>query len=507
MRTPRCWRLCTFRRFQKLREILLLRLTRLAKAASVIVLLSALGAGIYGMGRSLWLDEAWVANSVQEPSLSAMFFHTDWLQVNPPLFLLLVRNAVSLAGLSNASLRGVPLALGMLGAISMLLASRRVLSPAFAALACALLALHPTAIEYSHTLKQYSGELAASAVLLLATILYLQQPGRGQFAGLVAATVLTLPLAYPMVFLLPGVALAVYFISGRARFLLFSGAAGGMALFLCVVFIRPNFSPALHEFFKTVADSGFSAGLAAAGLFCIFAAVRIGIALRRTNPGWREWTQIVCLLPCILFAASAALGLYPSSHRTRLFLLPCFMLLLIMTAEELLGRLDVAVLCLTLAIPCWAIQKEVAEHRNLPEEDIAGSVRFLQRNLGPGDLVLVHPSVREGFLLYSRMYGWRTPPVIFTDTGWPCCQRGQDPKPGGSTEQAILEDLHGRVPQGFSSRAWLYYTTRPTQWTYVGMKEQDTWKKYFWERGCLAGPYFAFENQAISPMDCQRLRK
>lgn len=489
----------------------MLRLTRLAKAASAVVLLSALGAGIYGMARSLWLDEAWVANSVQAPSLAAMFFHTDWLQVNPPLFLLLVRNTVCVVGLSNASLRGVPLAMGMLAAISMLLAARRVLSPAFAALACALLALHPAAIEYSHTLKQYSGELAASAVLLLATILYLQQPGRARFAGLVAATLLTLPLAYPMVFLLPGVALAVFFTSGRARFLVLDGVAGGMALLLYVVFIRPNFSPALHEFFKTVADSGFSAGLAAAGLFCIFAAVRIILALRKTNPGWREWTQLVCLLPCVLFAVSAALGWYPSSHRTRLFLLPCFMLLLVMTAEELLAHLkfrtDLAVLCLTLAIPCWAIQKEVAEHRNLPEEDIAGAVRFLQRNVGPGDLVLVHPSVREGFLLYARMFGWKAPPAIFTNTGWPCCQRGRDPKPGGSTERAIMEDLEGRVPRGFSSRAWLYYTTRPTQWTYVGMKEQDAWKKYFWERGCLAGPYFAFENQAISPMDCQRLRK
>lgn len=488
-----------------------MRLTRLAKAASAVVLLSALGAGIYGMGRSLWLDEAWVANSVQAPSLAAMFFHTDWLQVNPPLFLLLVRNTVRIAGLSNVSLRGVPLAMGILGAIGMLLAARRVLSPAFAALACALLALHPTSIEYSHTLKQYSAELAGSAVLLLATILYLQQPGRARFAGLVAASALILPLAYPLVFLLPGVALAVYFTSGRARFLVLDGVAGAMGQLLYFVFIRPNFSPALHEFFKTVADSGFSAGLAAAGLFCTFAAVRLILKLRKTNPGWREWTQIVCLLPCVLFAVSAALGWYPSSHRTRLFLLPCFMLLLVMTAEELLGRFkfraDVAALCLALVIPVLAIQKEVAEHRNLPEEDIAGAVRFLQRNTGPGDLVLVHPSVREGFLLYARMFGWKAPQAIFTNTGWPCCQRGIDPMPGGSTERAVMEDLRGRVPREFSNRAWLYYTTRPTQWTYVGMKEQDSWKKFFWERGCLAGPYFAFENQAISPMDCQRLRK
>ncbi len=190
----------------------MLRLTRLAKAASAVILLSALGAGIYGMGRSLWLDEAWVANSVEEPSLAAMFFRTDWLQVNPPLFLLLVRNTVRVVGLSNSSLRSVPLALGMLGAACMLLAARRVLSPAWAVLACAALALHPTAIEYSHTLKQYSGELAGrSGVVARDNPLPTDSPHVRSLLVWWQRRSLTLPLAYPMVFLLPGVALAVYF--------------------------------------------------------------------------------------------------------------------------------------------------------------------------------------------------------------------------------------------------------------------------------------------------------
>jgi hypothetical protein len=486
-------------------------LSRIVKAAvPAAVLLSALGAGIYGMGRSLWLDEAWVANSVQAPSLSRMFFHTAWLQVNPPLFLLLVRWVVRVLGVSNTSLRFAPLALAMLAAVCMLLLARRVLSPAFAALACALLALHPTAIEFSHSLKQYSGELAATTVVLLATIFYLQQPDRPRFLVLLAAASLALPLAYPAVFLLPGILLAVYFTSAKGRAMVLTCTTGGIFLVLYGVFIRPNSSAALREFFKTVADSGFSTGLAAAALFCVLAGVRLAISLRRTPPGWREWTQIVCLLPCILFAASGVLGWYPDSHRTRLFVLPCFMLLLIMTVEELSTRLklrlDAVALCAALAIATLAISKQVTEHRNKPEEDIAGAVRFLQAHVGPRDLVLVHPSVREGFLLYSRVDKWEAPPAIFADTGWPCCQRGRDPMPGGSTERAIVEDLNARIPQGFSGRIWLYYTTRPTHWTYVGMNEQNTWKQYFWERGCSAGPYFAFENQGICPMDCKHLQ-
>lgn len=474
------------------------------------MLLSAFAAGLYGIGKSLWLDEVWVANSIQAPSLSAMFFHTDWLQINPPVFLLLVRWVVRFVGLSNTSLRLVPLALALLAAIAMLLLARRVLSPPFAVLACALLALHPTTIEFSHSLKQYSAELAATTLLLLTTILYLQRPDRRRFAGLLAASILTLPLAYPTVFVLPGIFLAVYFTGTKARAALFASATGGIFLLLYVVFIRPNSSAALREFFKTVADSGFSTGLAAAALFCVLAGVRLAISLRRNQPGWREWTQIVCLLPCILFGVSGALGLYPDSHRTRLFVLPCFMLLLIMSVEDLLSRLklrlDAVVLCAALAIPAQALWKQVIEHRNKPEENIAGAIRFLQTHVGPADLVVVHPSVREGFLLYTRMYGWNDPPAIFADTGWPCCQRGRDPMPGGSTEQAILDDLDAKIPRGFSGRVWLYYTTRPTHWAYVGMNEQNTWKQYFWQRGCTAGPYFAFENQGICPMDCKHLQ-
>lgn len=396
-------------------------------------------------------------------------------------------------GLSNTSLRFVPLVLELVAVACMFLLARRVVSPALAVLACALLALHPTAIEYSHTLKPYSGELAATTVVLLATVVYLQKQTRRSFFGLIAALIVVLPLAYPVIFLLPGIALTV-----RRPTLL---APIGVFVVLYFVFIRPNFTPALREFFKSSADSGFSPGLLLALLFCIVAAIT----------GWRKPMQLVCALPCILLAVSGMFGWYPESHRTRLFVLPCFILLVAMTAEDLLHRKwglssQFPILCITLVLPFFAIWKQVTEHRNQPEEDVAGAVRFLQQNVRPDDVVLVHPSVREGFLLYAAIDGWKAPPAIFGDTGWPCCQRGRDPKPGGSTEKDIVEDLDARIPRDFRGRIWLYATTRPTQWTYVGMKEQDVWKRYFWDRGCTAGSYFKFENQGISPMDCTGLR-
>jgi hypothetical protein len=472
------------------------------------VLLAALGAGYYGLGRSLWLDEAWVGNSVLAPSLGAMFFHTHWLQVNPPVFLMLVRAAVRLFGLSNESLRLVPLLLGVTAAGCMLAAGRRLVSPGFAVLAAALLAFHPNVIEYSHTLKPYSGEAAASAAVLLAAIAYLQDPDRSRFAGLMAVTMIALPLAYPAVFLLPGIVLVVWHAQGWKQAALAVALAGIEFGIVYGVFIRPNTSPALREFFRASADAGITPGVLAALLFVIAAAAWAAWRVKNGSAGIREWVQLLCLLPCLLLAVAGILGWYPNSHRTRLFVLPGFIMAVILTAEQLLRRwrfpAEIAALCLALAAPVYAIAKEVQEHRNQPEENSGAAVRFLEEHAAPGDLVLVHPSTREGFLLYSAMDGWQPPPgeIVFTNTGWPCCQRDADPKPGGSTAAAVKDDLDARVPRPFARRVWLYSTTRPTHWEYVGLREQDETERYFSDRGCISRSYNKFENLAIRLMEC-----
>ena len=177
------------------------RVKLIYSVSAVVLLLAVLALGIYGMGRSLWLDEAWVANSIQAPSLAAMFYYPGWLQINPPLFLLLARASVRVLGASNVAFRVVPLLLALAAAAGMLAVSRRLLRPSLALLATAVVVFDPTAIEYSRTLKPYSGELAATAILLLAAVRYLQQPDRPRYLWLLAAVAVAMPLAYSAVFL------------------------------------------------------------------------------------------------------------------------------------------------------------------------------------------------------------------------------------------------------------------------------------------------------------------
>ncbi len=486
------------------------------RIAAAILILAALAAGLHGIGRSLWLDEAWVANSVQAPTLSGMFVYPGWLQSNPPLFLLLARTAVRAFGVSNASFRIVPLLFSLLAIVAMLAAGRQLFVPSFAVLASALVAFHPTAVEYSHTLKPYSDELCATAILILATIRYLKQPGRREYLWLLAAAAISPPLAYASAFLLPGIFLAVCVTAAPdrgKRIALLTTVTGGSFLAVYLFCIRPNVAPELYAFWATTFSRPIMASLVLALLFCIAAVVPSALHAFSGTAGWRDWTRIVCFLPCLLLGASLALGWYPASRRTLLFLLPCFSLLVMLVADDLTRRfgmprraLNITAWGLTLVIVSQAISSPLIGPRDQPVEDFSGAVRFLGQHVAPKDIVLVHACCKEGFDLYTTMYGWHGPPVIYGATGWPCCARGKDARPGTSTKQKVFQDLDSKIPHGFSGRIWLVYTTRPTHWEYVGLDEANLWRIHVWEQGCPAGPIFDFGNLTVLPMNCAKVR-
>lgn len=434
----------------------------------ILVLIAALAMGLYGIERSLWLDETWVANSVLQPTWSGMFNYPDWLQTTPPLFLLLERGVIQVFGLSNITLRIIPLAFSLIAVGVLMAAAGKVVSPAFAVLGGALMAFHPTVIEYSHTLKQYSGEMAAAAIILL-VVTY-----RLRFRWMVAAFVLLLPLAYAIAFLIPGAAIAI----GVRRASVLAAVSGLELAILYVFFIRPNTSPLLRGFWVNSAQ-GLTRGLFLALLFCVAAIIFM-----------RSRIVLIALLPCLLLAATTALHWYPNSPRTRLFVLPGFFLAAMIVAEKLIGkrRIVLVVAFGYMAVTAW---KQVRAHRNRPEEDYAGAVQYLRDHAAPQDQILVHASVKEGFKLYARMDNWNHP-VFYGDTGYPCCRRSVPTK-------SPVDDL--KIPNG---RLWLFYSTRPSHWQYVGRDESRIWRMYLTSHGCAESSTTNLPNLAITQMDCTR---
>jgi len=465
--------------------------------ATVALLGCTLVLGVYGIGRSLWLDEAWVANSVNAPTLGGMFYYPNWLQTSPPLFLLLARTAISIFGLSTVVLRSVPLLLSVLAVWAMLAAARRVVSPPFAVLATAILAFHPTVIEYFRSFKQYGGEVAATAAVLWATVAYLQKPERKQFYVLVAVVVTAMTLSYPTAFLLPGLIAAVAF-GSRVRAITL-GAITCLALAAMYWWlIRPNYTPALRDYWIGDPETWLAPIMIAAVAFCVLAAARIA------------WTHniigLILLAPCVLLFASELLGWYPASPRTHLFVRPCFILLLVMNLEDLVRltkfRLNAVVVLAAALVVFLGVRKQFHEGRFQPEEDMAGAVRFFQKNVTSSDLLLVHASLREGFLLYTAIEGWSGPPPIYGDTEWPCCPRGKLAGPDVSTPAEVLRDVDTKVPHDFHGRIWLFYTDRPLHWDYVRVYDPKLWQNYFWGRNCSAELYIRFANLGLVPMRC-----
>jgi hypothetical protein len=209
--------------------------------------------------------------------------------------------------------------------------------------------------------------------------------------------------------------------------------------------------------------------------------------------------------------------LYPASPRTRLFVLPCFLLIAALNAEDLCGRLlrgrrtPAVVNALTwlvvVALGSQSAWKQIRERQNAPVEDFEGAVRYLRQHVAPSNLLLVNASVIEGFKLYTRMENWPDNHAIYGNTGWPCCRRDKAPTQGTSTERVVAEDLDRRIPRGFSGRVWLLYSARHTHWMWAGLDEGVLWRSHLTDRGCPPGPYYlVLPNLAISSMDCVKAR-
>jgi hypothetical protein len=118
------------------------------------------------MHLSLWLDEAWVANAVLQPSLKQMIYYPHWVQSTPVLFLFLERLGTALFGVNEIAVRIIPW-VGSLAAAFVFGSVLRMLFPV--PLSLSLLALFSTnywAIKYAQQTKQYGTDLFVAAVLV-----------------------------------------------------------------------------------------------------------------------------------------------------------------------------------------------------------------------------------------------------------------------------------------------------------------------------------------------------
>jgi hypothetical protein len=215
------------------------------------------------LDRSLWLDEAWVANSIRAASLRDAVYYDEWLQTTPPLFIALSRTVTEVFGTSNLAFRLLPAFFGILAIPLFAFIALRILKPGFAIVGMLLFISNPQLILYSQSLKQYSTDVFSTIALLIVGYLYLERRTDRWYYALLAGFVTCSFLSYPAMLFWPFL-LYIAFVKTDLQYRtetegirnklpqLVLVIVLGVSIFLInyLLFIAPNKNPALAEFFR-----------------------------------------------------------------------------------------------------------------------------------------------------------------------------------------------------------------------------------------------------------------
>ena len=447
-----------------------------------LLLLLSLPARFARIQDSLWLDEAWVANSVLEPALRGMFFTKSWTQSSPPLFLLLERWTIGLLGLSEAAMRVIPVAAGLGGLALAALALRRWMPAPAALLGTALLCSNYYLVKYCQQAKQYGTDFFVSALLLALVGRYLESGTRRNLAALMAAGAAGLFLSYTAVFWLGTLVLCVSISrapgAGRiqwGRMACSVGLLGSALLLVYLVFIRENRTAELMKSLRSSyvdplhplisaerlistigtlltalpgAVSGI-AGIAAAGL-AFYASLRAVSDWRAGDPRG-PMIALAGALPLACLLAAGTLGLYPVLEYPRmlLFALPCVALLLgrgagLLLTAALRGRESQAGPRLAVFAACVATvvaSQAVYIRSPRPTEENRPALSFVKSSLKAGDLLYVHGGMYEQFRYYRTALDFQPERLYIGNVQWPCCATGDRAEAANPSAEHLADDL------------------------------------------------------------------
>jgi uncharacterized membrane protein len=498
------------------------------------------------LDRSLWLDEAWLANSILAASLPQAIYYDDWLQTTPPLFVALARLVTAVFGTSNVAFRALPALSGIVSVLLFSFIALRLLKPSFAMIALLLFVFSPRVILYSQSLKQYSTDVLSTISLLALGCLYIEKRDDPWFYGLLAAFVVLSFLSYPAMLFLP---FLLYAAITKVDFQSISSGIQGAIRpnwrqFLLVVavavfvfgtnywfFIAPNRTSALTEFFPEGFYQGqglsefleFYGGrlltLTAVFFFGGSAVLRVVTVLitiigfihlwMSTKPPRLETFQAAVLLtaPVAGIVALNLLGFFPLPafhHRLLLFVFPitvlafCFGLqFLANLASRLICSRSASVkpasvenvlgsvVFVGLLGLVWLFFSIVGVKPFFAEEyeDSEKAVGYVTQRLQANDVLYVHATMREQFKLYNR-----APPVtaniVYGKIGMPCCPRKDYRSPQQESAKDIADEIFGLSDVAAGRFLWLLITDRALNRVYAQRNDIEIFERGLADRGC-----------------------
>ena len=392
--------------------------------------------------RSLWLDEAWLANLVLTPSWGALWDEMLGRTLGsvrvapvPPLFVLALRAVALLTGRSELGLRLLPLAASV-GCVPIgYFVARRARGGATGIAAAVCFACLPVAVRYGQELKPYASDALLVLVLLSLAQIIARRSEEGWCWGALAVAASLVPGAsYPATLVLPGIALALVPACRTRRSLALWTATHAGALALNAVWYLTVIGPQrARPLIASYWEAGFPPageplvpwiGTRATELTAFFLGTPTGPLLVATIAGFllARRLALVAGMTGALALAAAILRVYPlAADRTSLYLLPFFCLSFAAAVGALAGlRIGPRSLrwvgpIAAVVLLLWPARGSVSPQAGLIREEVAPLVRRLAAERGASDRVYVYCGAVPAFLFYGPTVGFeseRDPAVV-----------------------------------------------------------------------------------------------
>jgi len=405
----------------------------------------SLPARLFLMQRSIWLDEAWVANSILEPAWRDMFYYPWFAQSTPPGFLFLVR----LTGASgDFALRLIPLAASVASCWLLARALLVKVGETAAIAAAGALACNYAAILYGTRLKQYSVDMFVACLFLHAIA---SPPPRW---ARIALCTLAPFVSFTAVFFLPAIVWR-----GGAINALATAAAFAVNYF---VFIVPNKSELFNNSWlgkfldpahpiDTLVRFFWSAGTLFLPVNSPYGWTIVALAIVASMIGaWlvrRQGLTVAYAAPILVAIAMSFAGFYPllDTPRIILWMLPCIALGLGAVAEKLPKWAVVVAAALAVA----GMQYIYFTRPPAVEENCSAVA-----SLVGVDALYVHAATREQFDYYRRFHDFSKTKIVYGKTSYPCCMLRVN-------ERATYPDVRGFENEMLAAisdhkRLWIY---------------------------------------------------
>jgi hypothetical protein len=529
------------------------------------LLLAGVVTRVQFLDRSLWLDEAWVANSILAQSLLEAIYYDDWLQTTPPLFVGLTRLVTAVFGTSNVAFRALPALSGIVSVLLFSFIALKLLRSSFAMIAILLFVFSPRMILYSQSLKQYSTDVLSTISLLALGYLYIKKRDDRWFYGLLAAFVVLSFLSYPAMLFLP---FLLYAAITKVNFQSVTNGTQGairpnwrqfflvIALAVFVfginywVFIAPNKTSALADFFPegfyqgqslaeflefyggrllTLTGVFFFGGAAVLRVVTVLITVIGFIHLWVSTKSPRlETSQTAVLLtaPVAGIVALNLIGFFPLPafhHRLLLFVFPITVLVFCLGLQFLANltsrlissrsvRVKAAsvenVLGSTVFVGLlglvWLFFNIVGVKPFFAEEyeDSEKAVVYVVQRLQAKDVLYIHATMREQFKLYNR-----APPVtaniVYGKIGMPCCPRKDYRSPQQESAKDIADEIFRLSHVATGRFLWLLITDRALNRVYARRNDIEIFERGLADRGCAKLEEAKFAGVYIGRFECK----